>query len=97
MKKLVSAMLLAMLVGCSEEKFTGYIVQMEHTPERMCHDDTKTIVQAVFVPTPVVRTHHHEKEKETFVLYVANKYRVRYFYVKRDLFEKVKPGQKITL
>ena len=100
MKKVLFILGLSLtLFSCinENEKFTGYLVAKEYTPERMCCDDTKTICYAGYVHVPVVHQHHHSKQEAQYYWYLANKNEVIKKAVTSKLFYSKKVGTKITI
>lgn len=99
MKKTLILLIAFILFGCSNEKFTGYLVAKEYTPERMCCDGTKTICYAgfLYVHIPTTHTHRHQKLHADYYWYVANKCQVIKKRVSKETFYSKKLGSKIII
>ena len=90
--------LLAVLGGCKNQPFKGFLVCKEYIPGHMDNEHAKS-VQEAFVPFPVIPMRRHEPEyiPSTWNLYVANKYRVREFQVDSLTYTKHKVGERIVI
>lgn len=86
---------LAVIAGCNDGPFTGYLVAKEYTPEHMSTEPSETVSFAIVVPRPVVTP--PRKVHEKWVWYVANKDGVRSYEVTPCRFHTKKCGDKITM
>lgn len=99
MKKIIVCLLcMVILSGCDPKPFTGYVVCKEYTPGHMEDKKVNTIQEAIIVPVhPRVYKSKPKWIKPEWVVYVANKDRVRSFRVDSATFARLRLGQKITL
>jgi hypothetical protein len=101
MKRLIIITLLSTLISCVDpnEKFTGYIVAKDYTPEHMSDKSSKTISYSglIILPHTVYHKPQPRKIPEKWVFHIANKHETISKCVSEKVFNSKKCGDKITI
>ena len=98
MKKIIICLLcLTVLLGCTPDPFTGYVVCKEYTPGHMDDEKVNTTQWSGIIIPVHPRPVKPKWVEPRWVIYVANKNMIRQFDVNKSCFDKFKLGQKVTL
>lgn len=93
--------LLALFSGCNSEneKFTGYLVAKEYTPEHMSNETPEKVIYASVIVPRIVTPHVSKPHKvdAKYVWYIANKDIILSREVSYQMFNTRKCGDKITI
>jgi len=108
MKKIL--ILLLILTGCTlklDSTFTGYVVYKSYTPIYIGSDNrpesiTYSGTNLIILPNVAAKAASHRRRfrqpfPSEFLIWVANKDRIKIFNVDSTYFNSVKCGQKITI